>query len=267
MQTSRVTCPLPRSSAKLSKLKIRTAAVFMPLLQPARYKGAHGGRGSGKSHFFAELGIEDALRFPGDHGEGLRWACVREIQKSLKDSAKFLIEKKLSDFGLGEQQGFKVFRELIETPKGGVITFDGMQDHTADSFKSKEGFHRLWGEEAHSLSDRSLTIIRPTIRAANSELHFSWNPQRPTDAVDRMLRGNVTPTGATVVRANWSDNPWFPKVLEQERIDCLEQTPERYGHIWEGEYATVLEGAYFAKHLTEAEQDGRIGHVARDPLL
>src|SRR6056297_457072 len=119
MQTSRVTCPLPRSSAKLSKLKIRTAAVFMPLLQPARYKGAHGGRGSGKSHFFAELGIEDALRFPGDHGEGLRWACVREVQKSLKDSAKFLIEKKLSDFGLGEQQGFKVFRQVIETPGDG----------------------------------------------------------------------------------------------------------------------------------------------------
>lgn len=248
-------------------LRIPTAAVFEPLLHPARYKGAWGGRGSGKSHFFAGLGVEDAVRFPGEQNEGLRWACVRETQKSLKDSAKFLIEKKLDDLGLGEEQGFKIFREVIQTPKDGLITFDGMQDHTADSFKSKEGFHRLWAEEAHSLTDRSLTIIRPTIRADGSEIWASWNPSRPTDAIDQMLRSDVTPSDAVIVRANWSDNPWFPNVLEQERRDCMEQTPDRYGHIWEGEYATVLEGAYFAKHLTEAQLSGRIGEYEADDML
>lgn len=248
-------------------LKIPTALVFEPLLHPARYKGAWGGRGSGKSHFFGGLGIEDAVRFPGDYGEGLRWACVREVQKSLKDSAKFLIEKKLQDLGLGEDQGFKVWKTEIETPKDGLITFDGMQDHTADSFKSKEGFHRLWMEEAHSISDRSLTIIRPTIRAEGSEIWASWNPQRPTDAIDQMLRGDRRPTGSVVVRANWSDNPWFPNVLEQERQDDLRDRADRYGNIWEGEYATVLEGAYFAKHLTEAQLQGRIGEYQADELL
>lgn len=211
--------------------------------------------------------MEEALRFPGEHGEGLRWLCVREVQKSLKESAKRLIEDKLSQYGLGEAQGFKVFKDVIELPKDGVITFVGMQDHTSDSVKSFEGYHRAWVEEAQSLSDRSLTLLRPTIRADGSELWFSWNPNRPTDPVDQMLRSAKTPTGSIVVKANWRDNPWFPAVLEQERQDCLANQPERYGHIWEGEYATVYEGAYFAEHLTRCELENRIGFYARDPLL
>ena len=206
--------------------------------------------------------VEDHLR-----NNGMRSVCIREVQKSLKQSAKKLIEDKLADFGLGEAQGFKVFREVIETPGDGIITFTGMQDHTADSVKSMEGVDRAWVEEAQSLSDRSMSLLRPTIRKDGSELWFSWNPMRPTDPVDMMLRGERLPTDAKVVRANWSDNPWFPKPLEQERRDCLEATPERYGHIWEGEYATVLEGAYFARHLTDAQLSGRIGFFARDPLL
>lgn len=253
-------------SAKL-KLRIPTAAVFEPLLHPHRYKGAWGGRGSGKSHFFAGLAIEDALRAPGDGGAGLRMVCIREVQKSLKESAKRLIEDKIADFGLTERDGFKVFREVIELPGDGLMTFTGMQDHTADSVKSLEGFDRAWVEEAQSLSDRSMSLLRPTIRKEGSELWFSWNPMRPTDPVDMLLRGDKLPTGSKVVRANWSDNPWLPKVLDQERRDCLDATPERYGHIWEGEYATVLEGAYYAKDLTDAQLTGRIGFLATDPLV
>lgn len=248
--------------ANLLKLRIPTAAVFEPLLHPARYKGAWGGRGSGKSHFFAGALIEDHLRNPG-----MRSVCIREVQKSLKQSAKKLLEDKIAEFGLTERDGFKVYREIIETPGDGIINFTGMQDHTADSVKSMEGVDRAWVEEAQSLSDRSLTLLRPTIRKDGSELWFSWNPMRASDPVDMMLRGASRPGDAVVVRANWSDNPWFPKVLEAERTDSLENEPEKYGHIWEGEYATVLEGAYFAKHLTQAQLDGRIGFVARDPLM
>jgi phage terminase large subunit len=82
-----------------------------------------------------------------------------------------------------------------------------------------------------------------------------------------MLRGAELPANATVVKANWSDNPWFPSVLEQERLDCLRTQPDQYPHIWEGDYATVLTGAYFAAHLAEAKQQGRIGKVAADPLM
>ncbi len=252
----------------MRSLRIETPRVFVPLLQPARYKGAWGGRGSGKSHTFAENLIEDCLAEPGNSGGvGMRAVSIREVQKTLKESSKRLLEDKLQAFGLNEADGFKVFNEVIQTPGDGVITFTGMQDHNAESIKSLEGYRRAWVEEAQTLSARSLSLLRPTIRADGSELWFSWNSRRKTDAVDAMLRGEALPTGAVVVRANWSDNPKFPAVLEQERLDCLRTSPEQYDHIWEGGYATVLEGAYYARYLAEARQQGRIGRVAPDPLM
>ncbi len=246
----------------MATLNIKTARVFLPLLPPSRYKGAHGGRGSGKSHFFAEKLIEDALC-----ERGLRGVCIREVQKTLKESSKRLIEDKLNDFRLGEIDGFKIFNEVIQTPGDGVITFQGMQDHNAESIKSLEGFNRAWVEEAQTLSARSLSLLRPTIRANDSELWFSWNPRRKNDPVDEMLRGASLPTGAVVVKANWSDNPLLPFVLNQERLDCLKTQPDQYDHIWEGGYATVNVGAYFAVQLSEARKENRIGRVAADPLL
>jgi phage terminase large subunit len=198
---------------------------------------------------------------------GFRGLCGREVQKSLKESAKRLIEDKLAEHQLGEAQGFKVFREVIETPGDGAIMFQGLQDHTAESIKSFEGIDVFWGEEAQSLSTRSMELLRPTIRKDGSELWFSWNPRRKTDPVDKLLRGDAPPTGSTVVRANWSDNPWFPSVLDQERRDCLTSNAEQYAHIWEGDYAGVLTGAYYAKHLAEARSQGRVGVVARDPVM
>jgi phage terminase large subunit len=247
-------------------LQIPTAKVFEPLLKPARYKGAHGGRGSGKSHFFAGLAVEDAILEPGISGEGLRTVCIREVQKDLKESAKLLIEDKLQRFGLGEADGFKVYKDVIQTPKDGIIIFKGMQDYTAESIKSLERFKRAWIEEAQTLTLRSLTMLRPTIREPGSEIWAGWNPRRKKDAIDEFLRGNK-PENAAVVEANWRDNPWFPQTLSDERQLDLERYPERYEHIWEGDYAKAFEGAYFVKGLAEAKLEGRIGRVAKDPLL
>jgi phage terminase large subunit len=248
-------------------LQIETAEVFEPLLAPSRYKGAWGGRGSGKSHFFGGLLIEDALAAPGELGDGLRAVCIREVQKDLAQSSKALIEGKLRDFGLGERDGFKVFRDVIQTPGDGLVIFKGMQDYTADSIKSLEAFDRAWWEEAQTATGHSLNMLRPTLRKPGSQLWFSWNARRKTDPVDVMLRGAELPTGATVVQANWRDNPWFTAELEQERLDCLRMQADQYDHIWEGGYITVSEGAYFARQLAEARAQGRIGVVARDPLL
>lgn len=208
----------------------------------------------------------DSLAEPGNSGEGLRSVCIREVLKDLSDSAKRLIEDKLRKFSLGEADGFKVYRNEISTPKDGVIIFRGMQDQNAESIKSLENFKRAWIEEAQTLSKRSLTLLRPTIRSTGSEIWASWNPRRKTDAVDDFLRAN-RPTGAEVVQANWRDNPWFPAVLEAERLHDKEKYPDRYEHIWEGGYAQVYEGAYYAGMLAEAKRDGRIGRVAADPLL
>ncbi len=206
--------------------------------------------------------IEDSLC-----EKGLLSVCIREVQKTLKDSSKRLIEAKLKDFNLGEADGFKVFNEVIQTPGDGAIIFQGMQDHTAESIKSLEGFKRAWWEEAQAASTRSLNLLRPTIRAEGSELWFSWNARLKNDPVDVMLRGSEKPTGSSVVQANWRDNPWFTAELEQERLDCLRMQPDQYDHIWEGGYLTVAAGAYYAMSLANAKNEGRISRVAFDPLL
>jgi phage terminase large subunit len=243
----------------LSVLKIRTAEVFSPLLQPARYKCAHGGRGSGKSHFFGELLVEECLA-----EKGTLAVCIREVQKTLAQSSKRLIEAKISELGVGAD--FKVFKEKIETPGDGIIIFNGMQDHTAESIKSLEGFRIADIEEGQTLSARSLSLLRPTIRAPGSQIWCRWNPRRKSDAVDDFFRAKK-PDNAIVVEANWRHNPFWSAELEAERQLDLKLYPERYEHIWEGGYARAFEGAYFAKGLTDAKVQGRIGRVSADPLL
>ena len=240
-------------------LTIKTAKIFAPLLTNARYKGAYGGRGSGKSHFFAEALVEEHICMPG-----LRSVCIREVLKSLKESAKLLIEDKIQALGVGHL--FDVQKAEIRCPGNGLIVFEGMQDHNAESIKSFERFGRCWVEEAQTLSERSLSLLRPTIRDADSEIWFSWNPRRKTDAVDKFLR-QPKPDNAITVCANWRDNPWFPAVLQEERKTDLKLYPERYDHIWEGGYAKAFEGAYFAKLLNEARAQKRIGFVPADPIL
>lgn len=251
----------------MSILQIKTARVFQPLLEPARDKVARGGRGTGKSHFFAELGVEDALSEPGDNGgEGLRMVCIREVQKDLAQSAKLLIESKIAKHNLGEADGFKVFEDCIKLPGDGLMIFKGMNNYTADSIKSLEGFKRAWWEEAHTASAKSINLLRPTMRASGSQLWWSYNRTLDTDPVDVMFTGENIPTGAIVVDSNWRDNPWFTPELEQERQDCLRMQPEQYDHIWEGDYIKAMEGAYYARHLAEAREQGRISTLVKDPL-
>jgi phage terminase large subunit len=204
--------------------------------------------------------VEECILKPGT-----RAVCIREVQKTLKDSSKRLIEDKIEALGVGSL--FNVLHDRIETPGDGIIVFMGMQDANAESIKSLEGFRIAWWEEAQTASSRSLQLLKPTMRAEGSELWFSWNARRKSDPVDAMLRGDDLPTDAVVVKANWRDNPYFPSVLEQERQDCLRLEPDQYNHVWEGGYATLLTGAYYAASINQARNEGRIGRVAADPLL
>ena len=217
---------------------------------------------SGKSHFFAENLVDEHYRNRGQNS-----VCIREIQKTIAKSAKKLIESKITALGLGESDGFRVYNDVIQTPGNGSIIFQGMQDHTAESIKSLEGMDRAWIEEGQTLSATSLQLLRPTIRNNNSEIWASWNARRKTDPIDMLFRGDERPDNMLCVRANYSDNPWFPDVLEQERQDDLRINPDQYPHIWEGEYLQVMVGAYYAKQLMAARQDGRICRVPLDPLM
>src|SRR5262249_25373864 len=221
-----------------------------------------GGRGSGKSHFFATRIVKETGK-----RKGTLVVCIREIQRTLKESAKRLIEMKLAEAGMGMAQGFRVYDDRISTPGGGQIIFLGMQDHTAESIKSLEGYRIAWVEEAQTLSQKSLDLLRPTIRTEGSEIWFSWNPTRRTDPVDAFFRGATPPTGAVVVKTSWHENPWWTKTLEQERLDCFNNQPDQYEHIYEGAYAQIATCAYYAASLTQRRGEGRIGRVPADPLM
>lgn len=211
-------------------LRIETPRWAVPLFEPARYKAAHGGRGSGKSHFFAEMLIEEHIMDPNR-----RTVCVREVQKSLAQSVKRLLEDKIKK--LGVESAFIVQESMIKSAHGsGIIIFQGMQNHTSDSIKSLEGYDCAWVEEAQSLSQRSLDLLRPTIRKEGSQLWFTWNPSAATDPVDALLRGDKPPPDATVVEVNYQDNPWFPDVLKAEMEYDRGRDYEKYEHVWLGKY-------------------------------
>ena len=227
-----------------STLVIETPRVFLPLLAdkdskgyPARYLGAHGGRGSGKSHFFGEMLIERSIMQKTDA------VCVREVQKSLDQSVKKLLEDKIETMNAGAY--FEVQDKKILSKLGGLIIFQGMQNHTADSIKSLEGYDIAWVEEAQSLSQRSLDLLRPTLRKQGSQLWFSWNPDLETDPIDALLRCDSPPPGSIVVKANYRDNPKLPQVLRDELDYDQKRDPDKFAHIWLGEYRKNSEARVF----------------------
>jgi phage terminase large subunit len=240
-------------------LTVEIPTKFKPLMAPKRYKGAFGGRGGAKSHHFAEQLI---LRC---YARETRAACVREIQNTLKESVRQLLIDKIRKFKLGAH--FDVLDNEIRGPRGSLIIFKGMQSYNAESIKSLEGFDIVWVEEAQSLSATSLRVLRPTLRKEGSEYWFSWNPRHDTDPVDVFFRGpNVSPDAISVC-VNWQDNRWFPDVLRRDMEHDTATDPEMAEHVWGGGYLLVSEGSYYAKLISNAEREGRIGDFPYNPKL
>lgn len=227
----------------MSSLILNTPEVYEPLLYPARYKGAWGGRGSGKSHFFGELWLEESIT------EKLDFVCLRETLKSLEFSVKKLLESKIIQYNAGSY--FEVQDRRILSKHGGVTIFEGMQNHTSESIKSLEGFDRSWFEEAQNASENSLTLLRPTIRKPNSQLWFSWNPDLETDPIDVLLRGDNLPPHSVVIKANYLDNPFLPDVLREEMEYDKRRDPDKYAHVWLGEYRRNSEARVFRNWKVE----------------
>lgn len=234
----------------MSELVIDTPEWAVPLLEPARYKGIKGGRGSGKSHERAEAVVDEMIADPDK-----KVVCIREIQKSLKFSAKMLIESKIRQFGVSHM--FEITQTEIRRKEGeGICIFQGMQDHTAESIKSLEGFDIAWVEEAQSLSKRSLTLLRPTIRAEGSEIWFTWNPEQPTDPVDEFFAKE--PDNSILLHVNYDQNPFLSDTLREEMVwDRQKQDPSDFAHIWLGDYNIKSDALVFAgKHRIEEFEPG-----------
>lgn len=225
----------------MSTLQIETPRAFLPLLQRKRYKGLHGGRGGAKSHDRAGALLEEHLLIPGT-----RSVCLREVQRSLDQSVKRLLEDKIIQYGLHRE--FRVMDTEIRAPGGGIIIFEGMQNHTAASIKSLEAFRIGWFEEAQTCSQRSLNMLRPTFfRVPDSELWFTWNPRDPKDPVDAMFRGpeKLGPDDATCIQVNYPDNPWFPPDLRKEMEGDLRRDIDKYNHVWLGGYERRTQSRVF----------------------
>jgi len=223
----------------LSTLKIQTPRWFIPFLDHYTFKGIYGGRGSGKSHAVAEYIIDKCLEKKTDV------VCLREVQKSLNYSVKKLLESKIEKFGV--QDYFDIQYDKIKCKNGGVIIFNGLASHSADSIKSLEGFDIFWFEEAQSCSQRSMELLLPTLRKDDGEIIFTWNPHLDTDPVDVLFRpqdGKGLPN-SIVSRVNYTDNPWFPDILKDQMEYMRGRDPDKYAHIWLGEYMKNSEARIF----------------------
>ena len=236
---------------------IETAEVFEPLLVYHRYKGVHGGRGGAKSWFVAGYIIESHLQEVSDT------VCLREVQKSLKFSSKKTLETMIVLLNAGDY--FDIQDKVIKVKHGGIIIFEGMQDHNADSIKSLEGFKRAWFEEAQNASQRSLELLRPTIRLPGSEVIFTWNRFKEDDPVEILLCGDNPPDDCVVVESNLDDNPFAPAELLAEREnDRRLYDKDKFDNIWGGKFLKNSEGDYYKNELAAMEATNR---VCRIPAL
>lgn len=238
-------------------LNIDTPEWALPALNPdLRYIGIKGGRCSGKSHFVAESRIEDLIMNP-DH----RGVCVREVQRSLEFSSKQVLEDKIQKMGVGHL--FKITQSEIRRVGGeGFIIFQGMRDHTAESIKSLEGFDWAWVEEAQKLSAISLRMLTPTIRKDNSQIIFTWNSNKPTDAVDSFFESK--PLRSVLIHVNYTDNPWCPESMIEEAETCRAKNIELYNHVWLGGYNIKSLAQIFSDGWSVKEFD--IDHTFGDPV-
>lgn len=253
----------------MSAVQIALPEKLIPVFDgQADVRGAYGGRGSAKTRSFAKMVAVRGL-IHGSAGESGILLCGRQFMNSLEDSSleecKRAIEEEpfLADY-------YEIGDKYIKSKDGRIaFVFAGL-DRNIASIKSKGRILVCWVDEAEPVTEEAWTTLEPTLREEgegwNAELWVTWNPKRKTAAVEKRFRFANDPR-IKMVELNWRDNEKFPAVLERKRLRDKEERPDQYDHVWEGGYVTVVEGAYYAKHLTEAKAQNRIGRVAADPLM
>ena len=239
-----------------AKAKARFPAKLKCLFVPekARYRVLYGGRGGSKS-----WNIARALLLKGCE-QSIRVLCAREFQTSIKDSVHKLLVDQIHNLELDAH--YEVTDRTIRGINGTEFIFVGVKNNT-NNVKSIEGIDICWVEEAQSVSPNSWNVLVPTIRKKDSEIWISFNPELPTDETWKRFVMNP-PENAVVQKINWSDNPWFPEVLDLERRALQGRDIEAYNNVWEGIPRQTVDGAIFAKEVTMAELEGRICNVPYD---
>jgi phage terminase large subunit len=249
----------------MARAKIELPPKLIPVFTgQADVRGAYGGRGSAKTRSFAKMTAVRAYMWDMEGREGIILGA-RQFMNSLDDSSLEEIKAAIRSEAWLETY-FEIGDKFVRTKSGRIsYRFSGL-DRSIESIKSKSRILLCWVDEAEPVTEEAWQILIPTLREEDSELWVTWNPKRKMAAVETRFRQSKDPLVKTV-ELNWRDNPWFPQKLERDRLRDLEERPDFYPHIWEGEYQTVMAGAYYVKQLAKARADGRIGHVAADPLM
>ncbi|MGE0005660.1 MAG: phage terminase large subunit [Parvibaculaceae bacterium] len=219
-------------SIRKTTLRLEVARAFKPLLFPRRYKGACGGKGGGKSHFFAG----ELLRRCA--GARLRCVCVSEARDPAGDAVRRLLIERIGALGLAS---FTVHESGIRAKNGSLIVFVDMASCSPQTFASLAGCDIAWADDAQTLSENSFRLLRAALRKPGSELWFSWTPRHATDAVDRFFRGGERRDDAVLATVGWRDNPWFPEALAREKAADHARDPITAEHVWGGAYAPAGE--------------------------
>lgn len=249
----------------MTTVRIELPPKLVPVFSGAAdFRGAFGGRGSGKTRSFATMAAVRGMIWAASGREGLI-VCGREFMNSL-DESSFAEVKAAINEREWLSDAYEIGKNYIRT-RDQRVTFDfiGLR-HNIQSVKSKAKILLLWVDEAEPVSELAWQTAIPTVREDGAEIWVNWNPGRRKSATHKRFR-EKPPPGSKIVELNWRDNPFFPDILNRRRIEDFEDRPDSYEHIWEGGFVKVMEGAYYAKDLTKARAEGRIGHVARDPLL
>lgn len=245
--------------------QIKLPAKLVPVFDgPARYRGSHGGRGSAKTRTFALMTAIRAHMFAQANVTGVI-LCGREFMNSLDESSMAEVKAAIQETDWLRPH-FDIGEKYIRTICGKVrYVFAGLRSNL-DSLKSKARVLIAWIDEAESVSEVAWSKLIPTVRGDDSEIWVTWNPESSHSATHKRFRVSP-PNNAKIVEMNWRDNPWFPKVLNDERLEDQEKRPETYEHIWEGGFNDTPQGAYFTRQITAMRTEGRLGRVAADPLL
>ena len=188
--------------------------------------------------------------------------CAREFMNSLSDSSLEEIKTAIQSIPWLNDY-YEIGEKYIKSKDGNITyTFSGLR-RSLDSIKSKARILLCWVDEAEALSGRAYDVLIPTVREVDSEIWVTWNPESKYSATNERFRDKI-PHDSKGVMMNFRDNPWFPDVLEQTRLEDKEQRPDMYEHIWEGSYLIYTEGAYYSAEMRRAKDEDRIGKVRYD---
>lgn len=231
---------------------------------PAMYRGAWGGRGSGKTQSFAKMSALRGLQCAGAGQTGLI-VCGREFMNSLADSSFAEVKHAIASEPYLAAR-YDVGDTYIRTNDRRIeFTFVGLR-HNLGSIKSKGRIRLLWVDEAEPASETAWGVVDPTVREENAEVWITWNPGRKKSATHKRWRESPPPE-SKIIELNWRDNPFFPNTINKKRLNDLDKRPDQYEHIWEGGFVSIVEGAYFAKQLAQTKAKGRICALEADPVL